>query len=368
MPTSNNTVVIENMVDIKQREKKSDDDATLKCANKRKTLKQKVIDMANALNERETIKKRLHNKMANMVKLRATGGSKHWAIADAGATGHFIMKGSPVTNIRPATHPIKIKLPDGKCIMSTHTCNLDIPWLPAHMTEAHIVPGMAHSSLISIKKFCEGGCKVTYDEAEVRVLYKGKVILSGGRCKDTGLWLLPIAEKDEERRTKNTAHAALNLQLPHANAGNTATHMATASVYTLPYKQQQVKYMHQCFFNAPIPTLIKAIQNKQLTGFPCMTVKNIKRYLAPSPATPKGRMKRPRTGIRSTTTQQQREEVQKEEENENKDAAAVNNDRQARHMIPAEQEGNNVFCYAALADKNDGTLIQTQQAHSQCNP
>jgi hypothetical protein len=57
-------------------------------------------------------------------------------------TAHFIVQGAPVVNIRKALFPLKIKLPDGSFIESTHTCNLDIPWLPAHMTEAHIVPGL----------------------------------------------------------------------------------------------------------------------------------------------------------------------------------------------------------------------------------
>jgi hypothetical protein len=269
--------------------------------------------MANAIikKQEKTPKREIpSNEVAYNVNARTQVRSKRWAIADAGATGHFVMRGAPVINVKPTTSPIKITPPDGEFILSTHTCNLNIPWLPAFMTEAHIVPGMAHSSLISIKKFCDGGCKVMYDLTEVRVIYKGKLVLSGGRDKSTGLWLLPIAERDSDQRERNTAHAALDLQMPRAHVATNTQHIAAVSVYTLPYKQQQMKYMHQSFYSMPVPTLIKAIQNKQLTGFPCMTVKNVKKYLAPSPATPKGRMKRPRTGIRSTTKQkQQREKV-----------------------------------------------------------
>ena len=53
------------------------------------------------------------------------------------------------------------------------------------MTEAHIVPGLAHSSLISTKIFCEAGCKVVFDETECRVYYKDKLVLTGGRDKKT---------------------------------------------------------------------------------------------------------------------------------------------------------------------------------------
>ena len=76
-------------------------------------------------------------------------------------------------------------------------------------------------------------------------------------------------------------------------------HTANA-LYTLPYKQNQLKYMHQTFCNALLQTLIKAANNEQLEGIPFLKADLIQKYLPPSPATSKGRMKRPRTGIRST--------------------------------------------------------------------
>ena len=75
-----------------------------------------------------------------------------------------------------AYNPIQIKLLDGDIILSTHTCNLPIPWLPNEMTEAHIVPGLVHSSLIPTKKFCEAGCVVILDMHECRVYYGPKAI------------------------------------------------------------------------------------------------------------------------------------------------------------------------------------------------
>ena len=103
---------------------------------------------------------------------------KH-AISDSGATGHFLAEGAPVINKRIADHPITITLPNGKVIQSTHTCNLDIPWLPAQITEAHIVPGLAHASLISTRKFCNAGCKVVFDMSECRVYHNRKMVWVG---------------------------------------------------------------------------------------------------------------------------------------------------------------------------------------------
>ena len=120
---------------------------------------------SGTINKRQQIN---HAQFACNLKLHARHGERavELAILDSGATGHFLVTGAPAVNVVPAKNPINILLPNGKRIQSTHTCNLDIPWLPAHITEAHIVPGLSHSSLISTQKFCDAGCTVVFDEEE----------------------------------------------------------------------------------------------------------------------------------------------------------------------------------------------------------
>ena len=132
-----------------------------------------------------------------------------YALSDSGASSHFLVEGSTVINVCVAEFPIAIKLPDESIIYSTHMCNLDIPWLPNEMTEAHIVPGLQHLSLISIKKFCEVGCKVVFDEKECRIYYKGELVLSGGRDERTHMWKLPI-----NPISKNNMIEGLDLHIP----------------------------------------------------------------------------------------------------------------------------------------------------------
>ena len=142
------------------------------------------------------------------------------------------MEGAPVANLKIAEKPITITLPNGRTIQSTHTRNLDIPWLPDTMTEAHMIPGLAHSSLISTRKFCAAGCKVTFDQQECRVYHKSQLVFVGERDEETtGNWL---------------AHLDL-----HMTPNQSATHVVQ-NVYTLPYKQNQLKFMHQTFFVSPL--------------------------------------------------------------------------------------------------------------------
>ena len=157
-----------------------------------------------------------------------------YAISDSGATGYFLVEGSPVVNKQLVTDPLKITLPNGKVIWSTHTCNLNIPWLPDQITEVCIVPGLAHASLISTQKYCDTGCNVVFDVAECRVYYKGKLVITGGRDKATALWKPPINPSGAPGQVLRTIKS-LNLHLPP----NQSMHHIVHNVYTLPYKQNQ---------------------------------------------------------------------------------------------------------------------------------
>eukprot|EP00804_Cyclotella_cryptica_P010472 CCRYP_012303-RA/>CCRYP_012303-RA protein AED:0.45 eAED:0.14 QI:0/0/0/0.6/1/1/5/0/1176 len=265
-----------------------------------------------------------------------------FAIMDSGATAHFLVKGAAVKNKQP-TGPLKIKLPNGTVIQSTHTCNLDIPWLPNSITEAHIVPGLSHSSLVATRKFCDAGCQIIFNADECRVSYKGNIVLSGNRDPSSGLWRVPI----NPTKTVNNL-TKLDLSPTYSQE------QYAANLYTLPFKQQQVKYVHQAFFSPPTHPLLKAINNGQLEGVPYMKSDLIRKYLAPSPATSKGRMKRPRMGIRSTRPRDTKkpEPVHPVQEPSPTTTSTVN-------VIPFDTIDDsvcNVFCYAALADKQAGTM------------
>ena len=100
--------------------------------------------------------------------------------------------------------------------------------------------------------------------------------MSGKKSEKTGLWYLPINPGAPPDKT----HI---IYMDGKHTTSSITHGAANSVYTLPYKQHQLEYMHQVFCNPPIATLEKAISNNQLTGFPCMKNNLVQKYLAPLP-------------------------------------------------------------------------------------
>ena len=113
-------------------------------------------------------------------------------IADAGATGHFLQPGTPAKTIRQTNNPISISQPDGGKLESTHEFDIDNPKLPQSARAAHIVLGLAHTSLISIKMLIDAGCKVTYDTKHVKVFYRRNVVWKGKSESLTRLWVLTL--------------------------------------------------------------------------------------------------------------------------------------------------------------------------------
>ena len=192
-----------------------------------------IVDNSGAthnLQERTNTAPRLHPTRLQ--------GAVQYAISDSGATGHFLLQGAPVFNKRPTASPLKITLPNGKSIQSTHTCNLDISWLPDVLTEAHIVHGLSHLSLISTRKFADAGCKVLFYMNECRVHCKGALVLTGKRDKATRPRNLTINPQENP-----TAIVTIeNLDL-HTRPNQHVPHEAK-NVHTLPYLQNRMKYMH----------------------------------------------------------------------------------------------------------------------------
>ena len=153
------------------------------------------------------------------------------------------------------------------------------------MRAAHIVPGLVHTSLISIKILIYAGCRVTYDTEHVKVFYRGNVVWKGTRESLTGLWVISLTQTQKISQT-----------ITHKIDNHTAN-----NAYQMMSKEELIRYLHQCLFCPPKLTLLKAIKNNQLATWPGLTTEAVQKYLPESfPATDKGHMKIQRKGIRPT--------------------------------------------------------------------
>ena len=169
-----------------------------------------------------------------------------WAILDSGATSHFLLTTAPTTNKKAALNPLHVTMPDGDQVQSTHTCDLDIPQLPANARDGHIVPGLAAHSLLSIVKLCNAGCDVTLSKIKCEVKYRGRLVMRGSKCTRTGLWFVNI---DRNRQIANLApkiSGTANLAINHGDIQHTE-HQAFGAAASIPTssKAELAMFHHQ---------------------------------------------------------------------------------------------------------------------------
>ena len=123
--------------------------------------------------------------------------------SNTGATSIFIMKGTPVKNLRWMNNLITVSLPDGTKVSSTHICDIDIPGLPTTLMN-HILPGITMASLIGIRILCKAGCKVVFNDEKCEVFYNNDIILRGYKDPTTDLWTLPITHDEVAKTTQES--------------------------------------------------------------------------------------------------------------------------------------------------------------------
>ena len=231
--------------------------------------------------------------------------------SNTGATSIFIMKGTPVKNLRWTNNLITVSLPDGTKVSSFHICDINIPRLPTTLM-GHILPGITMVSLIGIRILCKAGCKVVFDDEKCKVFYNNDIILRGYKDLTTDLWTLPITHDEVVKTTqeslsectqKDCATKRTQQQFgPSLNHSQRNPIVESAGFsYACTTKINNMKFAHQSFCNPPIAFFFKAIKAGFLKGTPHLDAHTGHKYLIASLVTAKGHLKQPRKGIWSTT-------------------------------------------------------------------
>jgi hypothetical protein len=245
---------------------------------------------------------------------------------DSGATSNFFTTNAAVINIKPTSEPLHVRIPNGACLHSSHTCELDIPQLPEEARKGHIIPGMQGYSLVSLVQLCKAGCQVQINRNGLYIWYRGFVILEGQKCPRTGLWLIPLTKKN----------------IGVSKEGQDPSHVA-GNVYHTSMRAEWIQYLHQACFSPAVATWCKAIDKDQFLSWPGLTSDAVRKYLPALTATIKGHMARPQQRIRSSTKPRrtkQREKIElvgnasheiEEDMHPNKDPNAVPSVRRSHH-------------------------------------
>ena len=132
-----------------------------------------------------------------------------WAIIDSGATINFLVTEAPVADVVTAHNPLTVTIPDGSRVQSTYNCKISIADLPDKVQLGHIIPGLASHSLILVVTLCNARCEVLFTKIKCIVTYRGQVVLTGWKCCQTGLWMIPLTP--EGNASPHSDHNAYNM-------------------------------------------------------------------------------------------------------------------------------------------------------------
>jgi hypothetical protein len=99
------------------------------------------------------------------------------SILDSGRTSNFLSAAAPCSDNHAAHVPLNVNMHNGTTIQSSHTCNLLLTGLPHQARQAHILPGLVHKSLISVRQLCDNKCSVTLTQDQVTVSRNGKDVM-----------------------------------------------------------------------------------------------------------------------------------------------------------------------------------------------
>jgi hypothetical protein len=191
---------------------------------------------------------------------------------------------------------------------TTAACQLSLPQLPITAREAHILPGLTHSSLVSIGKLCDAGCEAKFDNQEVVITKNNINLLRGQRDRCTGLWHIPLTNNEESTITLNrrpTMECNNATTIPpnkmHSQPDATSGHNTVCyNAYQHHRIPELIQYLHAAAFS-PVPsTWIAAIQRGFYQSWPGLTAAAVRKHLPKSKATTKGHLDQTRKNLRST--------------------------------------------------------------------
>ena len=196
-----------------------------------------------------------------------------------------------------STNPISVRLPNGTAIKSTHQGLLPLTMLPQAARQAHILPGLASHSLISIAQLCDNGCTALFDKQQCHIMHNGITILKGPRCPKTKLWLLPTSNQKHQVNLTVTTEGEQHHK-PVTTEGD--AQLVCNNAYQQKTTKELLRYLHAAAFSPTAETWKKAISNNQFSTWPRLTTKRVQTLLPDSMATAKGHLKRKRKNLQST--------------------------------------------------------------------
>ena len=206
--------------------------------------------------------------------------------ADTGASKHYIKQTDKnlLSNITPCSHA-QVTLPNKMTIQASTSGSLPLPVNSSAKT-AYILPGLTNSSLLSIGQLCDDDCTAIFTKTAMTIYKNAKVLLTGVRNPNDGLWDITIPTLQEIPNQSNTTNY---------------NHLQANAIITkdIP-KYHLANYLHACAFSPTLTTFQKAISNGHFITWPSIEKINFKKFLHDQTATHLGHLDQERSNLQST--------------------------------------------------------------------
>lgn len=240
-------------------------------------------------------------------------------------------------------------MPNGTKLTSDNHVTINVKNIAPNALIAHLFPGLTSHSLLSIGQLCNAGCRAIFDTNSVKISYEDETILAGDRNHQTGLWMIPVEVQQELTQEANNAiddgtfvHETEFHQANFINGPNKAAEL--------------VAFAHATLFSPALTTLMKAVKNNFLIGFPGLTAAALLNHPPITAATAQGHLDQVRKNQRSTkkaVDEQPLLPIMDQEEVSDEDD----------ELYPEQlTEGRTYHCYAAVvaATRNTGQVYSDQ--------
>jgi ribosomal protein S8 len=136
--------------------------------------------------------------------------------------------------------------PHGATMESSHTADLDIPELNASVSKAHVFPGMAHHSLLSVGQLYDEGYIVNFRQDTVTICNSESSKLSSGpRDETTNLWRINLKQTNKHK--------------PDPIANN---------LYKLRNTGALIHNLHKALFSSTKAAMLQAVKDRHLITWP----------------------------------------------------------------------------------------------------
>jgi hypothetical protein len=177
--------------------------------------------------------------------------------------------------------------------------------------DVDMVPNLAMNSLLSTSKLADASYVTVFTKDEVKVFdtetapfkMEGKVVMQGWRCPRTKLWRVPLTPSWTNENTETTLLSLEATKIMLEKREKRYPMEFVNSVYELPNQEQVVAWYHAAAGYPTKPTPTKAIEAGYFATWPLLTAKAVKKYYPETEETPKGHMRRIKSGVRSTKAQ-----------------------------------------------------------------